>query len=311
MDVALNLTVTILMLFLPQFLLSLFSTLNFRVKSSLKILYRQPSLIILPTVTFFTFSRLNIGCSSDDSRVSFSKKFTYINITVSSVGYVCLVVWWYFNFLLDDFIFVLVVTLPLHVLSIHLTALFLHLDKLPCCCCNPKEQLSVYDPDLDKRFIMKDGEVVEDPEDDVETVEDDVETGTKTCCGWCRQTEEKQTEHVVVTIVSSEYQQYLPLPVPGDVSEGFSSSENPAKVYDDEHLPLLAQIDEDDTAGVDLPDKLHKAAADALVTSDTEGDNTDTEELVNIVLARPIRQSENEAVDIVTELIDNIITDIL
>ena len=30
---------------------------------------------------------------------------------------------------------------------------------------------------------MKDGEVVEDPEDEVETVEDDVETGTKTCCG--------------------------------------------------------------------------------------------------------------------------------
>ena len=45
-----------------------------------------------------------------------------------------------------------------------------------CCCCDPREQTSVYDPDLDKRFIIKDGEVVEDPEDDLETPEDDVET---------------------------------------------------------------------------------------------------------------------------------------
>ena len=58
----------------------------------------------------------------------------------------------------------------------HLLVL-LHLDKLsPCCCaCGlyPGEQLSVYDPDLDKRFIMKDGEVVEDPEDHVEDPNED------------------------------------------------------------------------------------------------------------------------------------------
>ena len=41
---------------------------------------------------------------------------------------------------------------------------------------DPREQLSVYDPDLDKRFIMKDGEVVED-NGDGET------PGTGTCCG--------------------------------------------------------------------------------------------------------------------------------
>ena len=36
---------------------------------------------------------------------------------------------------------------------------------------------------------MLDGEVMEVPEDDVET-------DTNTCCGWCRQTEEQQAEHV-------------------------------------------------------------------------------------------------------------------
>jgi len=188
-----------LLLFVPQFLLSFFSTLNFRDKSSLKILYRHPSLIVLPTVTFFNFSRLN----SIDSRVSFSTKFTYVNIAVTTVGYVVWGVWWYFGpfgYNIADF-YILFVALPSLVLSILLTALFLHLDKLCCCCCNPMEQLSVYDPDLDRRFIMVNGEVVEDPEDDeetpeddVETPEDDVETGSNTCCGWCRHTEKQQTD---------------------------------------------------------------------------------------------------------------------
>ena len=184
-EVSLDLDITMLLLFVPQFLLSLFSTLNFRDKSSIKILYRH-SLIILPTVTFFTFSRLNIGCCGDDSRVRFSKIFTYINITVSIVGYVSwVVVWWYFIINFDQLIiliYLIIPTIPPLVLSILLTALFLHLDKLCCCCCNPREQLSVDDPDLDNRFIMLDGEVVEDPKDDAETAED-VETSTKTCSG--------------------------------------------------------------------------------------------------------------------------------
>ena len=63
-----------LLLFLPSLLLSIFSTLNFRDVSTLKILYRQPSLIILPTVTYFTFSRDTIGgfyCCNDNNRVRF------------------------------------------------------------------------------------------------------------------------------------------------------------------------------------------------------------------------------------------------
>ena len=87
------------LLFLPPLLLSLISTLNFHNKSSLKILYRQPSLIILPTVTFFTFSRHNIGycCCGENNQVSFSKKFTWLNITISTVGYVVWLVWAYFH----------------------------------------------------------------------------------------------------------------------------------------------------------------------------------------------------------------------
>jgi len=263
-DVAFNLSlIIILLLFVPQFLLSLFSTLNFLNKSPLKILYRQPSLIILPTVTFFTFSRHNVGCCGDNNQVSFSKKFTWLNITISTVGYVVWVVWAYFNSIFD-----FIIILPLHVSSILLTALFLHLDKLCCCCCNPREQLSVYDPDLDKRFIMLDGEVVEDLEGDVETAEDDVETGSKTCCGWCRQTEEQQTKHDVAITVSNGDQPSFP--VSGDVSlKYFSSSEHPAKV--------LINETEENVTGRDFPDNLHKDAATNLVSSEREeGDITDT-----------------------------------
>ena len=164
----LDLAVTILrltsILFLPQLLLSLVTTLNFRDKSSLKILYRHPSLFILPTVTFFTFSRLDIGCCcccSENNRVSFSKKFTWLNIAVSTIGYLVLEVWYYFSFP-DIFWFILLI-IPLLVVNIVITALFL---------CGPLEQLSVYDPDLDKRFIIVNGKVVEDLEDDdIETPE--------------------------------------------------------------------------------------------------------------------------------------------
>ena len=59
-------------------------------------------------------------------------------------------------------IFLMVIaTLPILVVSIIFTALT---DKLCCCCCNPREQLSVYHPDLDKRYILFNGEVVEDVE---------------------------------------------------------------------------------------------------------------------------------------------------
>jgi len=182
----LNVAITMLLLFLPQFLLSFFSTLNFLNKSSLRILYRHPSLIILPTVTFFTFSRLNIGCGSENNRVSFSTKFTYVNIVVTTVGYVVWGVWYNLGPFAPLFFgpqpwnrfdpVILVAVLPPLVLSILFTAIFLHFDKVyGCCsiciryCCNPMEQLSVYDPDLDRRFIMLDGEIVDDP-DDEETV---------------------------------------------------------------------------------------------------------------------------------------------
>ena len=134
---------------------------------------------------------------------------------------------------------------------------------------------------------MLDGEVVEDSLDDLEP-------GTSTCCG-CNQTEEQLTEQDVTITVSNEDQQSL-------VSAGeISSSENTANFFD--------EGTEENIAGEILPENLQKAAASALVDSDREGKYPRTEiEMVNIPVT--IRQSEDEALKIVEDLIDDLIKEI-
>lgn len=98
--------------------------------------------------------------------VLLSVQSSLTNAALTTVGYVSWVVWWYFAKGISPLLYIFSISLPLFLISILLTALFLHLDKLPCC--NPREQLSVYDPDQNKRLIMVDGEVVDDPDDEEE-----------------------------------------------------------------------------------------------------------------------------------------------
>ena len=87
---------------------------------------------------------------------------------------------------------------------------------------------------------MVDGEVVED-------LEDDVESGTNTFCGWCRQAEEQQTEHV-----------------------------NPAIVSDNET--------EDNGAAEDPPDNLHKVAGASEKKEKYPHNKGEKIEMTNIIL---------------------------
>ena len=91
-------------------------------------------------------------------------------MAVCSVNYVAWGLFYYFSFdkTLDKRYFLGYIfpsSLPLYLFSIIFTVIFLHTDKVPCF--NPRDQLSVYDPD--KRFIMVDGGVLEDSEVDEET----------------------------------------------------------------------------------------------------------------------------------------------
>ena len=176
-----DLPLAITFLFVPQLVLSILSTLNLRSKNSLNILTRHPSLILLPVVTFFTFAKVQVGCSANESRVRFSKRFSWYNIGVSVVGYVSWAVWFYFRFEFGKnegwrrsfYEVYLAFSLYPLVLSIILTALFLHLDSICCseCARVPAEEISVYDPSTDRRFIMdqETGKIIPVPEEDVET----------------------------------------------------------------------------------------------------------------------------------------------
>ena len=170
--------VSSMMLLLPQLFLALRLILNFGETKSLEMLYRHPSLFLLPTVTFFSFSKIKISCSGEESSIRFSSRFTWVNIGVSLVGLISWLAWYFYRFvsceICDelDRLFFYVVILPTvltpFLLSASLTALFVHMDKLCPCCCDcfllPRKEISVYDPKLNKRFVIINGKVVETAE---------------------------------------------------------------------------------------------------------------------------------------------------
>ena len=93
-------------------------------------------------------------------------------MAVSVVGYICWEVWVYYSG--KKFLGTLILSLPYLLLSTILTVLFLHLDRLCCCCsCTAGGVTSVDDPTTDNRFIMIDGELVEEQKlENIQTVQD-------------------------------------------------------------------------------------------------------------------------------------------
>ena len=91
----------------------------------------------------------------------FRKRFTWINIGVSILGYVSWLVWYSYRFVHDEidrhFFYhtILPTAVTPFVFSAALTALFLH---------QPREEISVYDPKLNQSFIKE--KVVDTIEDD-------------------------------------------------------------------------------------------------------------------------------------------------
>ena len=161
------------LLYLPQLLLALITTLDFKY-SSLTILWKHPSLILLPFFTFFTFSKPRNFCRKDpsDNRVMFSVKYTKINMAISIASYTlfCYVM----RFILQDksdifenyYSFSFWGIFFLFALSIILTITFLYFDYLFCCCCqcflSSKNQTVVCNPNQpDKTFHLVNGEIIE------------------------------------------------------------------------------------------------------------------------------------------------------
>ena len=78
------LTATII--FLPSFLLAIISTLDLTNKKSLSILISHPYLVLLPTITFFSYNK-NKNCG--DGRISFSPKLSWVNMLLTAVVTIC------------------------------------------------------------------------------------------------------------------------------------------------------------------------------------------------------------------------------
>ena len=75
-------SVTFAILFLPELLLSVYSV------NSIRTVYLQPSLLLLPLFTFFTFSRVSFGWQAPpDNRIKFSQKMTFLNMALAMVGF--------------------------------------------------------------------------------------------------------------------------------------------------------------------------------------------------------------------------------
>ena len=172
-------------------------------RNSFKIITHHPSLLLLPTFTFFTFSKVKACSSGRGYLVRFSKKLTLVNIGVSIVGYVCWLVWFYYKFVVggiytfSDVSFRLIFSLSSFISSATLTGLFLFLDRFCCCACVPGEEISIYDPSTDKRMILVNGEIVEPPEEDVESGN----SPFSSICGCCCASQEEKDEAFAPTVI--------------------------------------------------------------------------------------------------------------
>ena len=76
----------------------------------------------------------------------------------------------------------------------------------------PGEEISVYDPTTDKRFVLKDGELVEPSEKDVET--GNTPFSLCGCCSGTVDVEEQNSGDIALTVEKQEAEVHL---ITGDV----------------------------------------------------------------------------------------------
>ena len=163
-------TIIVLILYAPLLILALTSTIR---RNNFKILYRHPSLILLPTFTHFTFSlscldtppsscSLYLNSSNchgpKDVTIRFSKLYTWINIVISCLSYTILLVT--VQLIVQNeprrhvkpplIIELLQYCTPGVIMGIILTITFMYMDQwCKCCvwdCCNTETKVNVYDP---------------------------------------------------------------------------------------------------------------------------------------------------------------------
>ena len=138
-------------LYVPNLVLAIWSSVGAK-KSSLKMVIHDPSILLLPIFTFFTFAKMNTFCGDKDVRVKFSPLYTMINMAWSSVYCLTIIGALYetgykeisfFGYRLHT----LSVWTPIFTSGMIFTVIFLIHDSVFSCCCDcwlqPPGQVSV------------------------------------------------------------------------------------------------------------------------------------------------------------------------
>ena len=137
--------VVVLVIFFPQAILNLSLVLSLD-RSSVTILFQQPTIVLMPIYTHFTFSRVIPACLSSncshccqepDKRVMFSTKATLINIALTTKALATLILLSVAN--IPDgqrsYFFFMSPFLPFFVCGIIFTLPLLNLNRLLTWCC--------------------------------------------------------------------------------------------------------------------------------------------------------------------------------
>ena len=163
---------TFTFVFLPQLLLSCSAVLNCSSKSSLKIIVSQPSLLLLPVFTNFTFSRLSCACFGRklDNKVKFSTRLTLLNMGLTTAGFVAC--WLTVGDDSDEPLQALI-AMDQHKIKLFTLLGFISLSNLPSLaflcllwttgcysCLNPTTEISVHDPDQPESHIVLSAEIL-------------------------------------------------------------------------------------------------------------------------------------------------------
>ena len=135
---------TIILLFLPNLLIAIFTTVG---RKNYRALLQHPSLLLLPTFSMFSYQKIRAraGCCGDtDGKIMFSKKMSMCNIRVSGISLVVIIG-------LQMRILLLALVLPLLLASIIFSLTFMFMEECcdGCCltvaCCNITDQERIYD----------------------------------------------------------------------------------------------------------------------------------------------------------------------
>ena len=150
---------------------SLFCTIVWS-KQSAKTILNQPTLILLPVFSFFTFANMGDCCGKEqDCRLKLSKRYTVINFVMKTLISIPVALI-YFNSVpvQGRIMHIQIYQIFQYFLGALLTFIYLFCTPSCGCCCSccvgGQQVIHVYDPDLpDQEFIFRNGEVIrKDPE---------------------------------------------------------------------------------------------------------------------------------------------------